>query len=92
MIKDIKVRDIAEFFKQQFFYIENPIINVKNYLDYMNITNDEAILFMARLLYPSYYFDIYDAIYILFQSFHKIEKHKIHLSTLNYFLILLFQN
>jgi len=76
MIKDIKVRDIAEFFKQQFFYIENPIINVKNYLDYMNITNDEAILFMARLLYPSYYFDIYDEI---IQD--KIDENKINIIT-----------
>lgn len=62
MIIDVKVRDIIEYFKQQFFYVENPIINVKNYLDYVKLSNDEATLFMARLLYPSYYFDIYDEI------------------------------
>ena len=28
----------------------------------MKLTNDEAILFISRLLYPSYYFDIYDEI------------------------------
>ena len=62
MIIDVKVRDIAEYFKEQFFYVETPIISVKNYIDYVKLTNDEAILFMARLLYPSYYFDIYDNI------------------------------
>lgn len=62
MIIDVKVRDIAEYFKEQFFYVENPIISVNNYIDYIKLTNDEAILFIARLIYPSYYFDIYDEI------------------------------
>lgn len=62
MIKDVKVRDITEYFKQQFFYVNNPIISVKNYLDYIKLSTDEAILFMSRLLYPSYYFDMYDEI------------------------------
>lgn len=62
MIIDVKVRDIAEYFKQQFFYFDNPIISVKNYIDYEKLSNEEAILFFARILYPSYYFDIYDEI------------------------------
>ncbi len=62
MIIDVKVRDITEYFKQQFFYVKNPIIDVKNYIDYVKLSNDEATLFLARLLYPSYYFDIYDEI------------------------------
>lgn len=62
MVVDVKIRDISEYFKQQFFYVDNPIIYVKKYLDYTNLTVNEAILFVARFIFPSYYFDIYDEI------------------------------
>ena len=44
-------RDIAEYLKS----------NMTIEFDF-NLTNDEYILLMARLLYPSYYFDMYDRI------------------------------
>lgn len=60
MILDSKVRDICEYFKEHFFYESNPIKKVKNYLNSTYLTNQEAVLFLARIMYPSYYFDIYD--------------------------------
>lgn len=50
-------RDIAEYIKHEFFYNDSnvPIEN-------LSLDNDEYILLMARLLYPSYYFDVYDSI------------------------------
>lgn len=62
MTLDSKVRDVCEYFKAQFFYCENPLYKVKEYLSITPLTNDEAIMFFARLLYPSYYFDVYDDI------------------------------
>lgn len=76
MILDVKVRDVCEFFKNQFFYIKNPIDDVKYYINNVNFTLDEAILFFARMLYPSYYFDIYD---LIIQE--KIEEEKIKIIT-----------
>ena len=38
------------------------INEVKNIIIYNNYNYDEYVLFIARLLFPSYYFDIYDEI------------------------------
>lgn len=62
MILDIKVRDICEYFKYQFFFVNNPIDEVNSYIKNIALTNEEAIFFFARMLYPSYYFDLYDLI------------------------------
>ena len=62
MIYDTKVRDICEYFKIQYFYVENPIEKVKDFLNNIKLSKVESILFLARLLYPSYYFDLYDLI------------------------------
>ena len=35
---------------------------MENYIYQAKLTNDEAILFLARMLFPSYYFDTYDEI------------------------------
>lgn len=62
MLIDVKIRDVAEYIKSSFF-IEKRDIN--HYIDYIkNIYLNEitANLLFARLLYPSYYFDIFDDI------------------------------
>lgn len=59
---DSRVRDIAEFFKCN--YISDSITDdefIRN-IDGLNLSYNEAILLLARLLYPSYYFDTYDKI------------------------------
>jgi hypothetical protein len=62
LIIDYKVRDIAEYIKDIFFKDENYIyiLNIlfKNYwFDKLNLS-----LLVARLLYPSYYFDLFEEI------------------------------
>ena len=62
MIFDSLIRDPSEYFKQQFFFenidIEEPVMN---YLNLINNNNDLK-LFFIRMLYPSYYFDLYEQI------------------------------
>ncbi len=62
LIVDYKVRDIAEYLKDAFFKGEdvNYILNIvfKNFwFDKLNLS-----LLVARLLYPSYYFDLFEEI------------------------------
>lgn len=33
-------------------------------LDNLNLTKDEVILFLSRLIFPTYYFDIYEQVYM----------------------------
>ena len=55
-------RDIASYIKINYIKGNINIDYILNYIDGIKLTNDEYILFMARLLYPSYYFDMYDDI------------------------------
>ena len=55
-------RDIASCIKSNAIYGNINIDYFIKYIDKINLTSDEYILFMARLLYPSYYFDVYDKI------------------------------
>lgn len=61
-VLDKRIRDVAEYFKNQFFLDENPFTEIKNYFSFNNLSNDEAILFFSRMIYPSYYFDYYEKI------------------------------
>lgn len=59
---DNRVRDFAEYIKNSFFIDKINFDLFKYYLDYMNFTKDEYILLISRLIFPTYYFDIYDNI------------------------------
>lgn len=64
-IIDSRVRDIAEYFKSSFFNKNNNITVVEEvfvFLSEINYNYVEVMLFFIRLLYPSYYFDLYDLI------------------------------
>lgn len=78
-IIDTRTRDIAEYFKTLFF-MKNNSINVEKYIfDFLNTINfsdDELFLFFIRLLYPSYYFDLYE----------KIVREEIEEENINYIL------
>ena len=62
MIIDIRIRDICEYFKSCFFNNKNIINEVNTYLYYNKLNYNESCYFIARMLFPTYYFDIYEKI------------------------------
>lgn len=62
IVVDNRTRDIAEYIKINYFNEKIDMIEIFNYLDSLNFSYDESLLFLARLLYPTYYFDMYDQI------------------------------
>lgn len=64
---DVKERDFAEYLKYIFFNREYHNINVEEliirYKDYYNYD-----LVVARMLYPNYYFDLFDKVILLEES------------------------
>lgn len=62
-IIDYKIRDIAEYIKFKFFYNkENIWEEINSYFSNNQISLFGARMLFARLLYPTYYFDLYDQI------------------------------
>lgn len=60
MIIDLNVRDIAEYIKMSFFediLTDSEILTIVNNLNFNNIM---ANMFLVRLIYPSYFFNLYD--------------------------------
>lgn len=61
-IFDLEVRDIAEYLKSVFFKGEDALLELKTYLNSSKLSNYSYNMLFARLLYPSYYFDLYEKI------------------------------
>ena len=61
-IFDLQIRDIAEYIKVGFFNNENSMLDLKTYLKITRLSPYEYHMLYARLLYPSYYFDIYESV------------------------------
>ncbi len=62
-IFDIEVRDVASYIKSLFFYDEElAMIDLKAYVDMRKPDLYSLSMLYARLLYPSYYFDIHEKI------------------------------
>lgn len=59
---DLEVRDVAEYLKIEFFNDEDSLLDLKTYLKMKPLTSYGYHMLYARLLYPSYYFDIYESI------------------------------
>lgn len=62
IIIDYRIRDVCEYFKSSFFHSKNTLNEVKSFLFYNPLSYDEACYFFSRLLFPTYYFDIYEKI------------------------------
>lgn len=64
-IFDLEVRDIAEYLKAMFFSDDDEsevLEELKSFLKIKRLTICEYNMLYARLLYPSYYFDIYEEV------------------------------
>ena len=59
-IFDLDVRDIAGYLKIEFWNGEDSLLDLKTYLKIKRLTPYSYHMLYARLLYPSYYFDIYE--------------------------------
>ena len=65
IIIDHKARDIAEYIKYSFFSNNSNIFKELNiYFKYNYYTKDDVVLLLARVLYPSFYFNMYEDIMI----------------------------
>lgn len=65
IIIDHKARDIAEYIKYSFFSDNANIFNELNiYFKYNYYTRDDVVMLLARVLYPSFYFNMYEDIMI----------------------------
>ena len=62
LIIDSRTRDICEYFKSLFFNDKLELIDIQNYFSVTNLTREELYLFYARMLFPSFYFDMYEKI------------------------------
>lgn len=61
-IFDLEVRDIAEYLKVGFFNGQDSYLDLSTYLKMKKLTSFSYHMLYARLLYPSYYFDLYEDI------------------------------
>ncbi len=61
-IYDYRVRDASEYIKSAFFNNEDVYKLLNEYFQNNYLSYKEALLFYGRLLYPSYFFDMYDDI------------------------------
>lgn len=59
---DLKVRDVSEFLKERFFDNHDIYEELMYYISYGNISTYECMLLFVRLLFPTFYFDIYEEI------------------------------
>ena len=63
-IFDLEVRDVAEYIKALFFYddMEEALEELKLYFKLRKLTPFEYQMFFGRMLFPSYYFDVYEKV------------------------------
>ena len=62
-IIDYNIRDFAEYVKYCFFYKDLSFDKIKKYILKFIKSNDESIVFLSRLIFPSYFFELCDSIF-----------------------------
>ncbi len=72
LIIDFRIRDLAEYIKAAFFEKRMTVLDIINYLKRIKMQDEDYVYFYIRMLYPSYYFDLYDLVIL-----EKIKEEKI---------------
>ena len=62
LIIDVRIRDVCEYFKYCFFNNIDISNELDLFLTYNKLGRDEGRYFLARMLFPTYYFDLYEKI------------------------------
>ena len=62
LIIDVRIRDICEYFKFCFFENKNIFKELELFLNYNKLSYNESIYFLVRMLFLTYYFDLYEKI------------------------------
>lgn len=62
LVIDYKVRDLSEYIKYMFFYENKNVDEIIAYLKRVQLEQMDYLLLFVRLLFPSFYFDMYDQI------------------------------
>ena len=62
LVIDYRIRDLAEYLKSCFFSLKMDILEIVNYFKKIKMSESDYLYFYVRMLFPSYYFDIYDNI------------------------------
>ena len=93
LVLDVRVRDLSEFYKERFFSNKIEIESLKQMLLSYKLNNSEVIYFLARLIFPSYYFDCYQEIVLgqleeiqLNRYIHKVEEYQMFLKYVYFYL------
>ena len=62
IVIDARIRDVCEYFKFCFFNNIDISMELELFLSYNSFDINEAKLFLARMFFPTYYFDLYEKI------------------------------
>ena len=62
MLVDVSIRNVAEYIKSSFFLEKRDISYYLDYIKNIYLNDLTANLLLSRLMYPSYYFDLFDDI------------------------------
>ncbi len=62
LLVDYEMRDVAEYIKSSFFNKTFNISYLDNLYNIRNVSSFESRILFSRLLYPSYYFDVYEKV------------------------------
>ncbi len=63
LVLDYPARDVAEYLKSLFYYNEYDIAEVEEYILGLHFTKFGYSLLFARMLYPSFFFDVCDRVF-----------------------------